>query len=107
MTSKHRDKKGNLQYLFEEKFIAEKKKDFDPYLSDAWKQLTIRYGPKISHGLLLSMAEVVSHHLQIELFREYKRRKEMLIKWFDEQLDIIIPFLDNHFTMIDSNGNIF
>lgn len=50
------------------------------------------------------MAEVISDQLNIGLYREYKRRKEMLIKWFDENYDSVWPFIENHLSIIDTDG---
>lgn len=94
-----------LQAEFEAKFVQEKLADFEPTNCDAWIKLTGRFGPKISQEELLSLAEVVSHQLGIELFREYKRRKNMLIKWFDEHVDEVWPYIEKHIIITDVNGN--
>ena len=106
--TKQKKEKGQFksaQDKYESDFVKEKLKDFEPKASRAWISLTSRYGPKINQNQLLSLAEVVSYQLNLGLFREYKRRKEMLIKWFDENYDAVWPFIENHITVIDINGS--
>ena len=52
----------------------------------------------------MSLGIVVSHELNIKLNREYKRHKDMMIKWFEENLDRfkeIIAFIE----IDDTQGN--
>ena len=95
----------SLQDKYESDFVREKLTNFDPKSCKAWINLTAKYGAKISQNQLLSMAEIVSTQLHLGLFREYKRRKEMLIKWFDENFDIVWPYIESHVTVVDINGN--
>ena len=39
---------------------------------------------------------VVSTYTGMSLYREYKRRKGMLIKWFDDNITQIWPFILQH-----------
>lgn len=94
----------SLQDKYESDFVKEKLTGFDHKKCKAWLSLTERFGPKISQNQLLSMAEVISDQLNIGLYREYKRRKEMLIKWFDENYDSVWPFIENHLSIIDTDG---
>lgn len=106
MSQNSKDKKPkSLQDKYESDFVRSKLAGFEPKNSLAWSKLTSRFGPKLNQNKLLSLAEVVSNHLNIELYREYKRRKEMLIKWFDENLDIVWPFIESHVTILDVNNN--
>ena len=105
MTDQKAKPPKTLQAEFEAKFVQEKMADFDPTNCEAWAKLTSRFGPKISQEELLSLAEVVSHQLNIELYREYKRRKNMLIKWFDEHCDQVWPYIEKHIIITDINGN--
>lgn len=98
--------KQTLQAKYEWKFINEKRQNWDASSSGAWKKLTSRFGPKISQEELLSLAQVVSVQLDIELTREYKRRKEILIKWFDENLDVIWPFIEKNVVVSDIRGQV-
>ncbi|KAK8895033.1 hypothetical protein M9Y10_023475 [Tritrichomonas musculus] len=105
MSDKLQKQPKTLQAEFEQKFVQEKLNDFEPTSCKAWTKLTSRFGPKISQEELLSLAEVVSHQLEIELYREYKRRKNMLIKWFDENLDLVWPYIEKHIIITDIHGN--
>lgn len=102
--SKDSSKYKSLQDKYESEFVREKLSGFEPKNSKAWINLTKRFGTKISQNQLLSIAEVVSTQLNIGLYREYKRRKEMLIKWFDENYESIWPFIENNITIIDTEG---
>lgn len=97
-------KQKTFQAEHEDIIVKKKLKDFDLAKSRAWAKLTAKYGPKISQEELLSLAQVVSVHKSIELFREYKRRKKMLIQWFDDNYDVVMPFLDNYVMVTDCNN---
>ena len=74
--------------------------------SRAWKEICQRYGPSLNQTELLSLAEVISMNLSLKVDREAKRRKEVLIKWYDENFDEIRPFLD-YVILEDVDGNQF
>jgi hypothetical protein len=71
--------------------------------SHAWRKVTSRYGDGLNHAELLSVAEVVAYNLNVPLDREAKRRKSLLIKWFEDNMNEIEPFLD-YVKLVDSNG---
>lgn len=64
-----------------------------------WNRCAARYflsglfGERIDGANLLSLAQVISEELRIYLDREATRRKTVLYKWFDENLDRIQPFV--------------
>jgi hypothetical protein len=58
-----------------------------------WKVMTRRFGGNIKHPELVSMAEVLSSHACITLDRDAKRRKSVLVKWFQENWASIEPYL--------------
>ena len=78
--------------------------DFDYKNSDAWQIICERFGPGLTHNELLSIAQIIAFHARIRLDREAKRRKEVLIKWFQENIVTIIPFLQK-MVLEDSEGN--
>ena len=98
-------KPKSLQDQYESNFVKQILKDFDAKESEAWRKLTSRFGEKLNQNKILSLAEVCSNKLGLNLFREYKRRKEMLIKWFDMNLDQVWPFIEHHIHVVDVNGN--
>ena len=87
------------QQLWEQKFLQEKRDNFAPYESRAWKWLNARFG-KIAKEEVLSLGQVVSHVLGIELTREYKRRKETMIRWFEDHYDQAMPFIRDRIQVI-------
>lgn len=101
-----RDKPTICSQAREEMHFVKKKLDgFNPSECDAWKLLTARFGQKISQEELLSLAIVISRHLHINLFREYKRRKSMLIKWYNDNIMKIWPFIVNQIVITDENDS--
>lgn len=87
----------------ERQTLEDRMKNFDYKSSMAWKEIVIRYGADLTHGELRCVAEVIADNLAISLDREAKRRKNVLIKWFQENLEQIGPFL-NKIKLIDSAG---
>lgn len=61
--------------------------------SRAWKKLQELYGETIITEQLRSLAIVVSEFANVKLTRKNKKSKKELIKWYDENYDIIFPFL--------------
>lgn len=68
-------------------------KGFKAKESFVWKEITNRFGSEIKHGELLSIADVVATNAGIQLDRDAKRRKSVLIKWFEENWLQISPYL--------------
>ena len=102
--------KENPQQRHEKKFLETERAKYnkiidEPLKSRAWKYLTDKYGPKISCEELKSLATVCSQELNIDLAREFYRRKEMLIIWFNNNYDRVIPFIDRSVVVKDINGN--
>jgi hypothetical protein len=71
-------------------------RNFDPENCPAASLLTQLFGSAINATDLVSLAETCSYYLDIYLDREAKRRKSVLLKWFDENLQRIGPFLREH-----------
>ena len=84
--------------------IEQRLNGFDGKNSDAWSEICDAFGPNLSQNELLSIAQVTSFHTKLHLGREAKRRKEVLIKWFQENLVTIRPFL-NRLILEDYDGN--
>lgn len=61
--------------------------------SRAWKKLQELYGEIIITEQLRSLAIVVSEFANVKLTRKNKKSKKELIKWYDENYEIIFPFL--------------
>mgnify|MGYP003091364060 CR=1 FL=1 len=74
--------------------ISERLKDFNPRENDAWKKITQKFGPNIKQPELISIASVLANQAKIKLDRDAKRRKSVLIKWFQEHWNDISCYLD-------------
>ena len=96
--------KKTIQQQYEAKLIDRELKCFKWEESEAWHRLTERFGNKISQDELLSLAQIVSHETDIPLYREFKRRKSMLVKWFETNLDPVWDFIEKHIIVRDVNN---
>ncbi|KAK8842260.1 hypothetical protein M9Y10_026494 [Tritrichomonas musculus] len=105
---KHSNSKRKPQLKDNEEllFVNDQLKFFKPSSSAAWKLLESHFGPKINQEELLSLAMVVSTYTGISLYREYKRRKGMLIKWFDDNLTQIWPFILQHIVVTGRDNQV-
>lgn len=74
--------------------IAQRLQGFNPKDNQAWYQITQKFGTNIKQPELLSIAQVCSSSAGIKLDRDAKRRKSVLIKWFEENWAQIQPFLN-------------
>lgn len=68
--------------------------DFDPKNSKIWKKICNKFSPNLSQNELVSLAEIIASNVKIKVDREARRRKEVLIKWFDENSEKIDPFIN-------------
>jgi hypothetical protein len=69
---------------------------FDWQKSPAWLHLCCMYGPKLKQDELVSIADVLAKKLEIKLDRDARRRKVVMIKWFEEnwiRIWQILPFI--------------
>ena len=66
---------------------------FSPKECRGYKKLRQVMREPITIQALLSLAFVVSNYLGIKISRDYMRRKELVIKWFDEQIDKWEPLI--------------
>jgi hypothetical protein len=99
-----KEPKPSLQKEYEKAFIAEKRARFDATTCRAWALLTSKFGTKITQEELLSLAQVLAHELDLDLSREYKRRKELLVKWYDENIETIWPFVETRIVVTGWKG---
>jgi hypothetical protein len=72
--------------------------------SRAYSVLCARFVREPKRVELLSLARVLSTHLCIPLDREAFRRKIILIKWFEENLQLIEPVLNANIIVLDDTG---
>ena len=75
--------------------IDERIRNFEYERSEAWAELRRRGWDQLSQAELLSIAQLLGKKLGIELDREAKRRKSILVKWFDENLTALRSRMGN------------
>lgn len=78
----------------EKERITNRLSGFNPKDNVAWREITSRFGNNIKQQELLSIANVLANSASLKLDRDAKRRKCVLIKWFEENWQAIFPFLD-------------
>lgn len=74
--------------------IAVRLAGFNAKESPVAKEITRRFGANIKQGELINIAQVIADTASIKLDRDAKRRKNVLLKWFDEHWSEITPYLD-------------
>ena len=75
--------------------ISKRVENWTPENSEAWRQLQNIYGDRVQLRLLLDIAEKLSEQCNIPLDRDAKRRKIILIKWFEEHWAELSPLVGN------------
>jgi hypothetical protein len=78
----------------EKRRIASRLSGFNPKDAGVWRELSRRFGTNVNQPELVSIATVLAQSANIKLDRDAKRRKAVLIKWFEENWTEIAPFLD-------------
>lgn len=78
----------------EKRRIAMRMNGFDVKDNRVWAEIAKRFGVNVKQGELTNIAQVIAKHAGIKLDRDAKRRKCVLLKWFDENWEKIYPFLD-------------
>jgi hypothetical protein len=66
---------------------------FDWQASFTWNYLVRLFGPKLRHEELVSIGELVGRRLRIKVDRDARRRKIVMIKWFEDNWSVIEPLL--------------
>jgi hypothetical protein len=61
--------------------------------SGIWVYLCWMFGPKVNQEELISIGKLVAETLRIKLDRDARRRKAVMIKWFEEHWIEIQPLL--------------
>ena len=67
--------------------------NYEPTKSRGYELLKQIMREPITIQALLSLAFVLSNYLGVKISRDYMRRKELVIKWFDETVDLWEPLL--------------
>jgi hypothetical protein len=85
---------GNSEGNKEKERIADRLNGFNVKDNSVWRAITKRFGANLKQQELLSIAKVLASHANVKLDRDAKRRKSVLVKWFDEHWEELTPFLD-------------
>ncbi|KAH0786439.1 hypothetical protein GPJ56_009650 [Histomonas meleagridis] len=74
--------------------VAVRLAGFDAKESPVVQDINRRFGSDIKQGELVNIAAIIAENAGIKLDRDAKRRKSVLLKWFDENWTKIQPYLD-------------
>ena len=81
-------------YVEKERERVKKRVDgFEWRDSEVWITLTAKFGPRLNHEELTSIAELIAGHADLKIDRDAKRRKVVLLKWFEEHWSIVRSLL--------------
>jgi hypothetical protein len=94
-----------LPITIERQRVENRLMGFDANRSRAWQDIRERFGDSLNQSELLSLAEVLGAEIGVKVDREAKRRKEVLIKWFDENYSSIQNILST-IQMEDCEGKL-
>jgi hypothetical protein len=84
----------NRANLTERKIAGLLLRDFHANGSGAVQTLQMRYPEdERTRRSLYSLASLVSALAGVTLHRDYARRKELLFKWFDDNFEVVEPYL--------------
>lgn len=89
----------------EAKRVSQRLKGFDHIESEAYKALTYYYSSGVTHNELKSLAQVICMHSNLKLDRDATRDNRVLIKWFQENWEIVKTMLPR-LHLKDTNHNI-
>lgn len=74
--------------------IALRLSGFDPKNSFVANEIARRFGPNIKQAELVNIAQCIADFAKISIDRDAKRRKSVLLKWFEEHWQKVSPYLD-------------
>ena len=66
---------------------------FDYHLSRSWIGLCNHFGSDLKQEELMSIAELVAKTANLRIDRDAKRRKIVLMKWFEENWSIVSSYM--------------
>ncbi|OHS94985.1 hypothetical protein TRFO_38795 [Tritrichomonas foetus] len=69
-------------------------RDFNYKQSKAWHSFEQIKWDKMNHKELVCIAQVLEKELNVVLDRESKRRKEVLVNWFDRNWEVLQPYIN-------------
>lgn len=74
--------------------IALRLSGFDPKNSFVANEISRRFGPNIKQAELFNIAQCIADFAKITVDRDAKRKKSVLLKWFEEHWQKVSPYLD-------------
>jgi hypothetical protein len=78
---------GRATTELERKRVGARLHGFNVKASMGWQAIAKHFGEHLTQTELLSVAQVIGNEVGIKIDREAKRRKEVLVKWFDENYE--------------------
>ncbi|KAH0794177.1 hypothetical protein GPJ56_001924 [Histomonas meleagridis] len=87
---------NNSEFSEETIRIATRLRNFDWKKSRPWKEIQRIFGSSISLAELKILSSNLAKDAQITQDRDAKRRKSVMIKWMDENWELLSPHLHNY-----------
>jgi hypothetical protein len=84
----------SLQTTQERRKIEQRVANFVYEQSRAWHEISKKNWDQLTQAELLSIAQLLGNKLGLPIDREAKRRKRVLVKWFDEHLADLQPLFE-------------
>jgi hypothetical protein len=76
--------------------VRQRMGEFNWKMSATWARLRCLYGSQLSLAELISIADIIAQRLDIKADRDARRRKSVMIRWFDEnwvQIQVILHII--------------
>lgn len=89
--------RGLIEVNFQREVAQELLGDFDPLTSEGMKFVLGLFNNQNTVNRLVSLGSVISELLNIEFPRNYKRNKNLLIKWFEHWSNSNTLFQNNFY----------
>jgi hypothetical protein len=83
----------NRKQELEKQRVNARLEGFDPKSSVIGAAMTKQFGSNLTHSELVTIAGALANKAGISLDRDAKRRKTVLLKWFEEHSAELMPFL--------------
>ena len=99
-------KKSRLQNQKDRFLTHQRLLGFDSTHCQARVVLHEIFGDSLTGAKMLTLAEICCFKLNLYLDREARRRKCVLLKWFEENLAVIKDFLTDHIVIVTTENQL-
>ncbi|EAX94285.1 hypothetical protein TVAG_057860 [Trichomonas vaginalis G3] len=83
--------------------VQQRVSGFNASLSEAWPTLCQHFGQKITQDELVSIAEAIKPYAQVKLDRDARRRKSVILKWYQDNWSQISKYIK--YVVLEDEGS--